>query len=163
MKGSQIMKKLSLSMLTFFILVSIGTPAVAVDPDYGFTGCTPFTLGYGLYVTHEFQGQAKCYDTYSAVPTKLEAIAVNQPVGVNYDIYVFWYNSATASLELQSYGLKTGNSDERPQAVVPAGNYVIYTEATLGFSATSFIVGALDYPTYDAQEMNDTAPTATPL
>lgn len=141
----------------------MGTSALAVDPDYSFTGCTSFTLGYGLYATHEFEGQLKCYDTYSPVPTKLEAIAVNQPSGVNYDIYVFWYNSTTASLELQSSSMKPGSADERPQAVVPAGNYVIYTEAVSGFSATQFIVGALDYPTYDAHEMNDTAPTAKQL
>lgn len=157
------MKNLTVSAFLVVLLSAFGNSAFAVDPDYSFTGCTSFSLGYGLYATHEFQGQVKCYDTYSAAPTKLEAIATNQPAGVNYDIYVFWYNSATASLELKAYGSKTGNANERPQAVVPAGNYVIYTEAVVGFSATQFIVGALNYPTYDAHEMNDTALTAKQL
>jgi hypothetical protein len=53
--------------------------------------------------------------------------------------------------------------NERKQVIVPAGNYVIYTKAQSGFSATPFVVGALSYPTYDANEMNDTALTAKQL
>lgn len=157
------MKSKLLSAIGFLAIGTISTSSHAVDPNYSFTGCTSFNLGYGLLATHESVGQVKCYDTYSAVPTKLESIAINQPAGVNYDIYVYWYNSATASLELKVSGTKTGNADERPQAVVPAGNYVIYTQAQSGFSATTFVVGALNYPNYDAHEMNDTALTAKQL
>lgn len=157
------MKKVFCRFALASALGIMATSAYAVDPNYSFTGCTSFNMGYGLLATHESVGQTKCYDTYSAVPTKIEAIATNQPAGVNYDIFVYWYNSTTATLELKASGTKTGNVDERALAVVPAGNYVIYTKATTGFSATQFVVGALSYTAYDAHEMNDTVLTAKQL
>ncbi len=157
------MKKMLSAILGLLASSLVSSHALAVDPNYSFTGCTGFNIGFGLSVTHEAEGEIKCYDTYSTVPTKLESVLLNQPSGVNYDVYVYWYDSSTGSLVFKTSGTSTGNVDERPQVIVPAGNYVIYTVATSGFSAIPFVVGALSYPTFDQHEMNDTALTATQL
>lgn len=141
---------------------SLITP-MTVPTQYTFSNCTAFTLGTGLYATLTAQGQAKCFNTYSASDIKIIAQATSQPSGVNYDIFVYYYNDVTSTLELKSTSQLLGNVDEYAAAKMPGGNYLIYVQATTGSSATSFIVGALGYSAYDQYEANDVLQYSTLL
>lgn len=153
------MSKIFISILITFIT---GT-AHAVDPNYNFNDCSSFNVGFGIQATHEFQNQIKCFDTYSATEIKLETLALAIPDGVNYDIFVYWYNSATGVPEFKVSSTNLSNSNESAVDVLPAGNYLVYSRATTGFSSSAFIIGAIGNIDYDQYEMNDTALTSTQL
>jgi hypothetical protein len=139
---------------------SLITP-LNVPVQYSFTNCTPFTLGNGLYATLTAPNQVKCFNTYSATDIKIVAQATGQPAGVNYDIFVYYYNDATSTTEFKSSSVALGNVDEYAAAKMPGGNYLIYVQATSGSSATSFVVGAIGYTAFDQHEANDDAAYAT--
>jgi hypothetical protein len=122
----------------------------------------PFNLDSGLYATLTMQGQVKCFNTYSATEMKIVAQATSQPAGVNYDVYVYYYNDVTKKTEFKSTSQELGNVNEFSAAKMPAGNYLIYIKAQTGSSPLQFIVGAAAYPAFDAYEANDTPSTATP-
>jgi hypothetical protein len=137
--------------------------AAAAPPQYTFSGCTAFTLGTGLYTSLTAQGQVKCFNTYSASDIKVVAQATSQPAGVNYDLFVYYYNPTTGQQEFKSSSTATGNVNEFAAAKMPAGNYLVYVQATTGSSATQFIVGAVGYSGYDQYEANDAIAYATPV
>lgn len=139
------------------------TPLSSPPPQYTFSGCTAFTLGTGLNTTLTSQGQVKCFNTYSATDIKIVAQATSQPAGVNYDIFVYYYNDVTSSAEFKSSSTALGNVNEFSAAKMPAGNYIIYVQATTGSSATPFVVGAIGYSAYDQYEANDAIAYATPV
>jgi hypothetical protein len=131
-------------------------------PQYSFSNCTAFTLGTGLNTTLTTQGQVKCFNTYSATDIKIVAQASSQPAGVNYDIFVYYYNDVTSATEFKSSSTALGNVSEFSAAKMPAGNYIIYVQATSGSSSTPFVVGALGYSAFDQYEANDAIAYATP-
>lgn len=132
-------------------------------PHYSFSGCTGFALGTGLNTTLTTQGEIKCFNTYSATDIKIVAQATSQPVGVNYDIFVYYYNDVTSTAEFKSSSTALGNVNEFSAAKMPAGNYIIYVQATTGSSSTPFVVGAIGYSAYDQYEANDAIAYATPV
>lgn len=137
--------------------------AAAAPPQYTFSGCTAFTLGTGLYTSLTAQGQVKCFNTYSASDIKVVAQATSQPAGVNYDLFVYYYNPTTGQQEFKSSSTATGNVNEFAAAKMLAGNYLVYVQATTGSSATQFVVGAVGYSGYDQYEANDAIAYATPV
>ncbi len=137
------------------------TTMASPPPQYSFGNCTAFSLGSGLLATHEAQGQVKCYNTYSATDIKVEAQASSQPAGVNYDVFLYFYNHNTGSTEFKASSLNTGNVNDFATSVMPAGNYIVYTRATSGSSTSAFVVGALGFSGYDQHEANETLATAT--
>lgn len=125
--------------------------------------CSGFNLGTGIYGKLDYAGQEKCYFTNVSQPTKLESLLINQPSGVNYDLYLLKYDSTGAHTTLDISN-NTNNTNEYAYAVVQPGTYLLIVKGVSGFNSTqNFIVGALGHNDYDEFEANDRANIATPL
>ncbi|WDE04778.1 hypothetical protein SG34_026270 [Thalassomonas viridans] len=134
--------------------------AAAVPPQYTFNGCYAFALGSGNTFNLN-SAQTTCNNTYSATPIKLDSVLLNQSAGTDYDLLVYFYNHDTGQLEFKGGSNNDGNTDEYFSEVMPAGNYILYALAQEGVAPISFVVGALGWNNYDANEANENPGQAT--
>jgi len=135
---------------------------MSAPPQYSFTDCYPFALGSGNTFNLN-SAQLTCNNTYSATPIKLDTVLLDQSVGTNYDLLVYFYNHDTDALEFMGGSNNSGNADEFFSVVMPAGNYILYALPQAGVAPIEFVIGALGWSNYDNQEANENISQATPV
>ena len=137
--------------------------AAASTNSFSASSCIGFNLGTGIYGQLDYAGQEKCYFTNVSETTKLEALLINLPSGVNYDFYMLKYDSSGVYPTLD-FSTNTSNTNEFTYSVVDPGTYLLIVKGVSGFSSSqNFIIGALGHSDYDQFEANDRANIATAL
>lgn len=137
--------------------------AAASTNSFSASSCIGFNLGTGIYGQLDYAGQEKCYFTNVSETTKLEALLINLPSGVNYDFYMLKYDSSGVYPTLD-FSTNTSNTNEFTYSVVDPGSYLLIVKGVSGFSSSqNFIIGALGHSDYDQFEANDRANIATAL